>query len=175
MNKRFLRWVLDVTHKTEKQYTLCGLSYFTWAEPAIRWNMMFCAVLFSTVFMVALSHESVKTPFLSIIGVGVFDVSLWFLCLNAWYFHRMRRKRLFREALQRTRWMLNTTPYCFVVTILISVLVLVPPFPRDAPREILVIYFVFISLIPYFSTRFWIVIATTPFHTGYGGRPNRER
>jgi len=102
-------------------------------------------------------------PIAGIISFGVFIAFFWFITVNLWFFHRMRRKKAIQEAKQRTLWMLNTTSYCFVGMILFSLLVFVPAFFRAETREIMFIYFVITLLFPYFMTRFWVVIATTPF------------
>ena len=174
MNKRFLRLVLFVMHRTEKQ-SLFGLNYSTWAEPVIRWNGLMCSVVFSMVFLAVLFHESVQVPFLSKIGLGGMVLFFWFICVNAWFFHRMRRKRLFRKAKQRTRWMLNAAPYCFVGNILVFVLLFVPTWSPGDPYNQLFPRIVLAFVFPLFLTYAWIVVATTPFHLGYSKRSNQER
>ena len=161
MNRRFLRWVLDVAHKTESR------TDFALSNWAMRWNGLFCAVVFSLLFWGTLF---VDYNVLAKISFGSILIYLWFLCLNAWFFHKMRRKKMFKEAKRRTRWMLNVVPYCFVATVLFFAFFLSVVFRDDALREIKFVSLVLFLLLPYFFTRAWIVVATIPFHQNYGKR-----
>ena len=177
MNKRFFRLVLYVMRRTEKQssrYGNAGL-HFAWTDMAFRWNGLMCCVAFTPMFLMLLFDDSGKWPILSTIGFGGFLVYFWFLTMNGWYFHRMRRKRAFREARQRTRWMLNATPWCFAGLVLSYPLTLLVPALYDTgeERNLLSLYIGMALVFPFLSTYLWVVVAITPFRTGYVNAGNR--
>ena len=177
MNKRFLRLVLYVMRRTEKK-SRSSMNYFLFQDRVVRWNGLICCVAFTLGFlMMLLSYDFDTWEFPAIICFGGLLVYLWFLTMNAWHFYWMRRKKAFRKARKRIRWMLNATPYCFVGLILISLLALVPTLfhGEPKPRELVFIYIAIALGIPFGFTWTWIVVATTPFHTGYGGRPIRDK
>ena len=158
MNKRFLRWVLDVAHKTERRPD------FGMGEWVARWNGLICGVTFSVFFLGVMFTE----PLLKVISLGGSVIYIWVVCLNAWFFHKMRRKKMLKRAKQRTRWMLNTTHYCFVGLVSISISFLVSELSVDQPRDLMLFYLTGGLAFPYLFTRIWVVIATIPFHSGYG-------
>jgi len=159
MNQRFLRWVLDVTHKAVKGR---GFGPVEWVA---RWNGLICSVAFSLFFLGIMFTE----PLLNVIFLGGFTVYFWFVCLNAWFFHKMRREKMLKRAKQRTRWMLNATPYCFFGMVLVSAAFLsISEWSDNSPLELKLICLILGLVLPYFFTRVWIVIATIPFHSGYG-------
>ena len=109
MNRRFLRWVLDVAHKAEKRNYRYGTRIYSLSDWAIRWNGLMCCVIFSLIFLVLLFTDDAQCPFLSTIGFGGVVIGIWFLTLNAWFFHRMRRKKMIKKARQRIRWITCST------------------------------------------------------------------
>ena len=169
MNRRFLRWVLNVTHSMEQRYHRYGQNYFSWAEPSVRWNSLMFVIGF-TPFCLASCFGNPLDSLLNIVVFYCLTVCCWAVCINMWFFHRMRRKSV-QRAKQRTRWMLNHTLYCIGLLALISLLLIIGILIFGEFNFQLNIMFAILSLlIPYFGTRFWVTIATAPFHAGYRKR-----
>ena len=171
MNQRFLRWVLNVAHKTESRYSRYGQTYFTVKERSLRWNSTICVVAFTPMLpLFLLKSEGI---FEAIAGIGVVGmlVICWLNWCNLRFFHRMRRKNLYKEAKQRTRWMLNATPYYSISSVSFMMLILLGMLlsPQDDQILIFVAIFLFF-LLPLWAMSLWIGIALTPFYTGFKKR-----
>ncbi len=171
MNRRFLRWVLDVTHKSENNYSRTSISYFFWAERAIRWNMLMCAVVFSLCVLLMLFRKPADwSDRLLLIAFGGFVVYLWPLYFNMRFFNKMRQKKRIADARRATRWMLKATPFVFVGWIVISLFIFLGFMQSTGEHNLVFLYLLMCLIFPYAFTRFWVTIATTPFHAGFGKR-----
>jgi len=173
MNQRFLRWVLNVAHKTEKYYSRGGQNYFFWVEPAVRWNSSMLSVGFAPVPFLLFSQGPDSTESTIEFGLNIasficLTICVWAVCINMWSFHRNRRH--FKKAKQKTRRMLNAVPFCAGFLILLSTLMLIQSLIIQSDSQLMVMFIILSLLIPYLGTRFWVIIATTPFQAGFKKR-----
>ena len=173
MNRRFLRWILNAAHATENRYSRYGHNIFSWAEPAVRWNSLMLVVFFTfppiIYFNKVFTDHQVESLLTGIL-LSCLVICIWAVNINLRFFHRMRRRKLPKKAKQRTRWMLNHTPHCFGFLIMFSILALVGTSQEETSFQLTMMFVTLYLLIPYFGTRFWVVIATLPFHTCYKKR-----
>jgi len=154
MNRRFLRWVLDITHNADDPD-------FAWSDCAFRWNSLGLVVMLSMIFLIGMVGENF-TAF-GLICCGGLLIYCWLICSNTWFFHKMRRKKRLKEAKRRMRWMLNATPYCLVGTILIFASIVSMALQESASHKLLYALVFANFLGPYLFTRIWIGVAITPF------------
>ena len=179
MNKRFLRWVLSTVRRWEKQADHDDRKRFYWNDVATRWNALAVCAAFTLLFLLMLCGGFGKDkdgPFLTKIGFGGYIVYLWFITVNLWLFHRMRRKKEIQKTRQRIRWMLKVTLRVFVGTTLSCLLVFLPFWVQGTMKHNEFFISIFMPLVaPFFFTSIWIGIATTPFHFEYSKRSIQER
>ncbi|MCL2117944.1 MAG: hypothetical protein FWH27_05905 [Planctomycetaceae bacterium] len=149
---------------------------FYWEDVVARWNGLVLCAAFTLLFLLGSLDGFGEGPFLMKIGFGGIVVYIWFITVNMWFFHRMRRKKEIQKAKQRIRWMLKVKPWVYVGTTLSCLLVFFPFWLHDTMKDNELFISIIVPLVaPFFLTKIWSGVATTPFHTGYGGRPNRER